>query len=180
MVLVDAALGVHGMNPAALRLIGAVRGLSIETERLHLSTSGAGAALAEAIAACSEGRMDRGGASILFDRTDRELGLVAHVLPLAQPHDAARRQSIAALFLTDPAQPSRPPLDDFVRRYGLTPSETRVLMGIVDGRSPRTIAAAQGVGLPTVRTHLSRLYDKTGTTGQTDIVRLVTSLTRTL
>jgi DNA-binding CsgD family transcriptional regulator len=180
MVLVDGALGVHGMNPAALRLIGTVRGLAIETNRLLLSASGPGAALAEAIAACAEGRMDRGGASILFDRTDHSLGLVAHVLPLARPHDTARRKSIAALFLTDPSQPGRPPLDDFVRRYGLTPSETRVLMGIVDGRSPRAIAAAQGVGLPTVRTHLSRLYDKTGTTGQTDVVRLVTSLTRSL
>jgi len=177
MLLVDAALNVHGMNPAALRLCAVIRGLAVEGDRLVLSASGAGAALAQAIASCAQGRMDSGGTSILFDRTDRELGIVAHVLPLARPNDPTRRQSVAALFLTDPALPGRPPLDDFVRRYGLTPSETRVLLAIVEGKSPRAIAAAQGVGLPTVRTHLSRLYDKTGTAGQGDVVRLVTSLT---
>jgi DNA-binding CsgD family transcriptional regulator len=35
---------------------------------------------------------------------------------------------------------------------------------------------AQGIGIPTVRTHLHRLYDKTGTSGQADIVRLVASV----
>jgi len=180
MVLVDAGLGVCGINPAARRLIEDARGLRIDGDRLRLSSSDMGAALMEAVAACAEGGMDRGGASILFDRIDRDLGLVVHVLPLAAARDDPARQSVAVLFLTDPARPSRPPLDGLVRRFGLTPSETRVLLGLLEGKSPRAIAAAQGVGLPTVRTHLSRLFDKTATKGQTDIVRLVTSLGRSV
>jgi DNA-binding CsgD family transcriptional regulator len=174
MILVDADLKVRGINPAAERLIRETSGLAIEAGRLRLS----GRKLAQAIEACASGSLDRAGASILFDRDDGEVGTMVHVLPLAKPRTASDIGSIAALFLTDPVATSRPPMDSFVRRFGLTPSETRVLLAILEGKSPRAIAAAQGVGMPTVRTHLSRLYDKTGTTGQTDIVRLVSSVTR--
>lgn len=177
MVLVDAGLHVRGINPAAERMIGAAIGLSIEAGRLQLANRGAGADLAEAIAAGAVDRLDRAGASILFDCPERELGLMVHVLPLAKPRGGGR-EAVAALFLTDPVAPARPPMDGFVRRFGLTPSETRVLLGIMEGKSPRAIAAAQGIGMPTVRTHLSRLYDKTGTRGQADIVRLVSSIAR--
>ena len=47
---------------------------------------------------------------------------------------------------------------------------------LLDGKNPRAIAAQQGVAMPTVRTHLRRLYEKTRTAGQADLVRLVASL----
>lgn len=177
MVLLDGSFGVRGINPAGHRMIADAVGLSLESGRLRISGTAPGDALAQAIADCADGRMQRGGASILFDRTELEAGIMAHVLPLPVARAPNPQRAVAALFLTDPAQPSRQPLDGFVRRFSLTPSETRVLLAMLEGKTPAAIAAMQGVALPTVRTHLSRLYDKTATSGQTQLVRLVTSLT---
>ncbi len=84
--------------------------------------------------------------------------------------------AVAALFLTNPSAPVRTPMRAVVERFGLTPAETRVLSGLVEGKNPQAIAATQGIGLPTVRTHLRRLYDKTGTSGQIEVLRLVNSI----
>lgn len=72
--------------------------------------------------------------------------------------------------------PTVAPMEAFVRHYGLTPSETRVLLAILKGETPRSIARANGLALPTIRTHLSRLFDKTATSGQTDLVRLAAGM----
>ena len=68
-------------------------------------------------------------------------------------------------------------MEAFVRRYRLTPSETRVLLAMLGGQTPRQIAETTGVSLPTVRTHLSHLYTKTETTRQADLVGLFARLT---
>lgn len=176
MILVDAAYNVRGINPAAEQMMRDTGTLCTAGGHLRAPMHGAGADLMESIAACADGRLDRAGASILFNTTDGGVGLLMHVLPLARPHSVPGREAIAALFLTNPVGPSRAPIDAFGKHYGLTPSETRVLLAIAEGKSPRAIAAAQGVGMPTVRTHLRRLYDKTGTNGQTGVIRLFAGL----
>ena len=180
MILVDAEFAVRGINPAAERLIGEVAGLSIHDHRLRVPATDAGAQLSAAVTAGAEGRLDRAGATILFSGAAGGLGLLVHVIPLAKPRARSNEQAVAAIFLKNPATPSQPPLEAFVQRFALTPSETRVLLAIMEGKSPRDIAASQGVGMPTVRTHLHRLYDKTGTSGQADIVRLVASVSGTI
>jgi DNA-binding CsgD family transcriptional regulator len=103
-------------------------------------------------------------------------GLLVHVMPLNRPQDGRPGAAVAALFLTNPHAPTRAPVEVFVSHYGLTPSETRVLVALLEGKNPRAIAAAQGVAMPTVRTHLRRIYEKTGAAGQADVVRLVAGL----
>ncbi len=180
MILVDAELDVRGINPAAERLIREVGGLSIQNKRLRVPGSDAGAQLCAAVSAGAGGRLEGAGATILFDAASGTLGLLVHVMPLAKPHARSREQAVAAIFLKNPASYRPPPIEAFVQRFALIPSETRVLLAIMDGKSPRAIATAQGIGMPTVRTHLHRLYDKTGTSGQADIVRLMAGLNRSL
>jgi DNA-binding CsgD family transcriptional regulator len=62
-----------------------------------------------------------------------------------------------------------------VRRYAITPAESRVMMLIVQGMTIAETAEALGISLPTAKTHLARLFDKTGTTRQADLVRLAMS-----
>ena len=97
---------------------------------------------------------------------------------LRRPGDAAGRRDAsgcgtpAALVLI--ADPSRRPLptEQALRDlYDLTPAEARTARALLAGRGPREIAGQLGVGLGTVRTHLHRIFDKTGTTGQADLVR---------
>jgi DNA-binding CsgD family transcriptional regulator len=44
------------------------------------------------------------------------------------------------------------------------------------GADPKTVAEELAVSLPTVRTHLRRVFDKTGTHRQADLVRLILTL----
>jgi DNA-binding CsgD family transcriptional regulator len=55
----------------------------------------------------------------------------------------------------------------------LTPSELRVLLVIVEVGGVPEVAAALGVAVTTVKTHLRRLFEKTGATRQADLVKLV-------
>ncbi len=60
--------------------------------------------------------------------------------------------------------------------YRLTPAETRVLEAILAGQRPAEIAASASVSTETVRSQLKAIFSKTGTNGQTALVRLATGL----
>ena len=57
--------------------------------------------------------------------------------------------------------------------YKLTPSELRVWLAIVQAGGISETAAALGIGEATVKTHLHRLFAKTGAGSQADLVRLI-------
>ena len=59
------------------------------------------------------------------------------------------------------------------KMFKLTPTELRVLLAIVEVGGIPEVAAALGVADTTVRTHVGRLFEKTGATRQADLVKLV-------
>ncbi|HET9573741.1 MAG TPA: helix-turn-helix transcriptional regulator, partial [Methyloceanibacter sp.] len=59
------------------------------------------------------------------------------------------------------------------KTYNLTPAEMRVLGGIVEIGGVPEVAAELGVADTTVKTHLRRLFEKTGSSRQADLVKLV-------
>ena len=64
----------------------------------------------------------------------------------------------------------------FASSHGLTPAETRVLLALSQGKKPREVADAHGVGLATVRTQIGSIRAKTGTAGIRDLVSRVATL----
>jgi DNA-binding CsgD family transcriptional regulator len=80
-----------------------------------------------------------------------------------------------AVFIRELGDTAPFPAELFVRRYGITPAESRVMQLLVQGMTPADAAEALGISLPTARTHLARLLDKTGTSRQADLVRLAMS-----
>jgi DNA-binding NarL/FixJ family response regulator len=65
------------------------------------------------------------------------------------------------------------PPDIIAESYRLTPTELRVLTALVDVGGVPDVAAALGVAETTVKTHLGRLFSKTGTRRQAELVKLV-------
>jgi DNA-binding CsgD family transcriptional regulator len=61
--------------------------------------------------------------------------------------------------------------------FDLTPAEIRTLERLLGGSSPVEIARDLRVALPTVRTHLSNIFAKTGTARQLDLVLLAVQFT---
>ncbi len=178
VIQIDAALTVRSANANAERLLREGRGLAQNGDRLLLPRGDGGARLRERIAQCAAtwpAQIE--SAPIMLAAPDGGMGLVCHVLPLPQRAPAsAGGSAVAAIFLTDPVAPSVPPVEMLVRHFGLTPAETRVLLGLLAGQSPKEIADLHGLGIATIRTQLSNLFDKTGAAGQTELMAMLMKL----
>ena len=80
--------------------------------------------------------------------------------------------------MSDPDTPPTTDADGYRKLYGLTPTEAKVAVQLVLGRSPREIAEHLGVGVETTRTHVKHILHKMGCHRQVDVVRrLVTGPT---
>lgn len=100
---------------------------------------------------------------------------VAHLLPLSSlmRNDSERVVDAAgALLLRKVSLDGRSWGELIARTFDLTPAELRVFQSIVEiGGVPET-AAALGVAETTVKTHLHRVFAKTGVNRQADLVKL--------
>ncbi|WP_373291749.1 helix-turn-helix transcriptional regulator [Bradyrhizobium guangdongense] len=68
---------------------------------------------------------------------------------------------------------ARPSGEALAQLYGLTDAELRVLLGLMPGLSLKEVGKALGLGEPTVKTHLQRIFLKTGMSRQSELVRLL-------
>lgn len=68
-----------------------------------------------------------------------------------------------------------PRLEALCATLGLTETEGYVLHGLVEGKTPESIASEHGVSINTVRKQISTVMDKAGCTRQLDLVRMVLS-----
>lgn len=179
VVLTDERSRIIYANRTACGLLEARSGIIKVGDRLTAQDATAAAALRGAIAAAGGGETNgipRSGLAVPIP-ADRSDDLAAWVLPL----DAGLRSEFAAAYAAKVAVFLRP-LDDtspfpgelFVRRYGITPAECRVLALLTQGMTPREAAAALGITEPTAKTHLQHLFAKTGTQRQADLVKLAT------
>jgi DNA-binding CsgD family transcriptional regulator len=101
---------------------------------------------------------------------------VAHILPLtsgARRSAARAYAAVAALFVHEASLNTPSPPEAMAKAYKLTPTELRVLLAIVEVGGAPEVAEALGVSPETVKTHLSRLYAKTGARRHADLVKLV-------
>jgi DNA-binding CsgD family transcriptional regulator len=82
-----------------------------------------------------------------------------------------------AVFVQEPARVPMMPGEAFAKLYRLTGGELRVLLLLAQGLRGKEAADMLGISEPTVRTHLQNIFSKTGTSRQTDVLRLLQSAT---
>lgn len=80
------------------------------------------------------------------------------------------------VMLRDPSKERATQIGDVTRHFGLTKAEQGLLDILVQGASLSDAAQMLGVARSTARTHLQRLFDKTGKRRQVDLLRMVASL----
>jgi DNA-binding CsgD family transcriptional regulator/PAS domain-containing protein len=101
---------------------------------------------------------------------------VAHILPLTS---GARRKAgtaysaVAAVFVRKAELDLPHPLEALASAYKFTPAEMRVLMAIIQIGGVPEVAPVLGISETTVKTHLQRIFAKTETSRQADLVKLV-------
>jgi DNA-binding CsgD family transcriptional regulator len=81
------------------------------------------------------------------------------------------------VFTQNPTQAPLLPGEAFARLHGLTGAELRVVLALAQGLGAMEAADILGVSEPTVRTHLQRIFSKTGASRQTDLLQLLHSST---
>jgi DNA-binding CsgD family transcriptional regulator len=101
---------------------------------------------------------------------------MAHAIAL----DTARRDALAAergatalVFVKEANPATAVAAGEAARRYGLTPQEARVLRMVVDAGGVPLAADALNLSPTTVRTHIARIYDKTGVRSQGALIKLL-------
>ena len=107
---------------------------------------------------------------------------LAHVLLLTTGarRSAVNSHSAVAVVFARKAELELPhPVEVLATTYKLTPTEMRVLMMIVDVGGVAEVAQALGTAPSTVKTHLLRIFQKTGATRQVDLVKLIASCVAT-
>ena len=179
MILVDAAGRIVHANKAGQAMLSEGRILRGTGGKIAAVNPQADAVLSEIIMNVENGEAVRSGAGIAvpLSATDGER-YVAHVLPLTS---GARRKAkvaysaVAAVFVRKAALEGPHPADALIEAYGLTPAEMRVLMIIVQVGSIAEVAPILGISEATVKTHLHHIFDKTGSSRQADLAKLVAS-----
>ena len=107
-------------------------------------------------------------------------GFVAHVLPLrggAQSRIANHFAAIAAIFVQDPATAPSLANAAFAKLHGLTEGELRLLNGLMPGLSVAEAAQLLGISEATAKTHLRRIFTKTKTSKQAELLYLLMTST---
>jgi DNA-binding CsgD family transcriptional regulator len=106
-----------------------------------------------------------------------ESPIVVHVLPLTRSElRSTLGPATVALFVSVGGSHVPPKESLMVTLFDLTPAEARVLVMASDGKGLSEISAELAISENTIKTHLGRIYAKTGVTRQAELVSLVASI----
>lgn len=114
------------------------------------------------------------GGTLELNRGEGRPPLLAHVFPVAANRTASMfdfDRPAVAVFVADPSADLDAQVRRFGAKFGLTPAETRVLGEIIGGDGLQSAAQRLKISRATARTHADRIFGKTGTHRQTELVR---------
>jgi len=86
------------------------------------------------------------------------------------------RAAAAILLICDPDRLVQIPAAWMMDAYGLTRAEVRVALAVASGAKLSDTADRLKISVNTVKTHLHRVYEKTGTRRQVELSRLVATI----
>jgi DNA-binding CsgD family transcriptional regulator/PAS domain-containing protein len=166
------------MNSAAEAMAADHDGLEVTAAGLAPTDVAASAALnclvLQAAGAAAEPRTS---GSLRLRRRSGRPDLVAIAHPTGQPAGWGLTDPRGVLVIaSDPAARSVADAKQLQALYALTPAEATVALDLLAGRDVSEIARHRGRSVATIRTQLGRLLEKTGTTRQVDLVRLLLRL----
>jgi DNA-binding NarL/FixJ family response regulator len=184
MFLVDANGRIVHANASGQALLDERSVLRAGSSGLAAIEADADRELSQALALAAGGDASIGtkGVAVPLKARDGE-HYVAHALPLAsgeRRRAGAGYAATAALFVRKATLDVSSPPETIARLYKLTPTELRVLLAIVEVGGVPEVAEALGIGEATVKTHLHRLFAKTETTRQAELVKLVAAFSNPL
>jgi DNA-binding CsgD family transcriptional regulator len=176
LIITDSSGRILHINRAAEVLLNAGKGICAGPEGLRTGSATQTARLREFIARAAStvtGNGQHPGGVIQIKRTG-DFPLTLQVTPLASSSTGRLdRRPAVAIFI---AEPDRLDLADpaiLGALLELSPAEARLTAALAAGDTILQHAKKTGVSINTTRTLLARVFSKTGTARQADLVRLV-------
>jgi DNA-binding CsgD family transcriptional regulator len=171
VALLEESGTVRFLNRLASDLLARGDGLRMRQGALIATTSNRSAALQEAIRRAAR---DRVGSSLQVARASGGRDLTVLVAPLQSESAWLRVPGRGVLLIiSDPEQGGTPPKQRLMQRYRLTPAEAALAIELMQGHDVSTAAERLRITFETARTHLRRVFQKTATHRQSELVRLL-------
>jgi len=177
VIFVDRNGRVTFSNRAAKAIIDENDGLSIEQGRLRCAAPDDTKSLRDQLrrARSGKGLVSREGLErIGVSRPSRRRPWVVTFVPCGAARSGGRVENEEVVaFVTDPEVDVVPTAENLRTLYALTPTETMVAQLVAGGIGLPEVAKALGVSINTARTHLKRVFEKTGTRRQAELVKVL-------
>jgi DNA-binding CsgD family transcriptional regulator/PAS domain-containing protein len=177
VILVDEAGGVIQVNKAANAVLCIGDGLTAYRGHLNTRSSDQTKALRRLIgnaAQTSQGIGSQSGGAMSVSRPSEKRPLAVLVAPLRTEDTIFEMPHVCAIvFVSDPEQEPRLPLDALSDLYHLTPQQTALVRRLAAGDTLDAAGEELGITRNTARTHLRLIFDKTGVRSQTQLARLL-------
>jgi DNA-binding CsgD family transcriptional regulator len=180
--LLDSACHIVHANAAGHRMVSSDDILRLVGGKLVTRDAHVNQTLRRIFSAGSHAAIAAGDRALSLTAHDGER-YVAHVLPLASVmrNDTERPSAaVAVLFVRKAALSVKSSDDLLARTFNLTPTELRVLLAAAAHTGVAEVAQSLGIAETTVKTHLKRIFAKTGTGRQADLVRLAVEFSNPL
>ncbi|KRR08304.1 helix-turn-helix transcriptional regulator [Bradyrhizobium valentinum] len=180
-LLVDAEARPLFVNRVARALLDSRDGLRLEAGALSASDADGGRTLRGLIKSCAgDASVVAGsGGDVALPRGSERLPLDVVVTPVKQETAKAvlpwtfSQRAIAIVLVSDPEGEIQARAEDLRQRFGFTPAEAAFALEIVKGDGRQAAADRLGITVGTARSHLSSIFDKTGSRRQAELVRLL-------
>jgi DNA-binding CsgD family transcriptional regulator/PAS domain-containing protein len=173
LFIVDGATRILHANAAARRLLAAEDVLCSRGGRLVACDPQANRSLRLALTTPDPVDVMPAPLALIAPNGTRRVGHVRPLKTAARSYDGSSQEAVAAVLVYKAGMECPRPPDIIARSYNLTPTELRVLLAIVEVGGTPDVAVTLGIAPSTVRTHVGRLFEKTGTRRQAELVRLV-------
>jgi DNA-binding CsgD family transcriptional regulator len=116
--------------------------------------------------------------SVPLPATEEDDACIVHIIPLCKDAHDISLQGSAIVVVAQLARSTGDHLSIIRGLYDLTRGEARVTIEILKGLALPSVAGHLGISYETVRSVAKTVYAKTGSAGQSDLVRRLSMLTR--
>jgi DNA-binding CsgD family transcriptional regulator len=178
-ILLNGQGNILYMNRAAQELAVAEDGVAVRGDRIALTDRSLRAQFDRLIAQAAAGQLQGTGGAMLIKRASGAGSLRLLITPLRLT--AARESAVRVLVLASAAEEEFIFPDAILRQlYALTPAETEIANGLMTGYDLEEIAQLRRVSVATIRSQMKSLLAKTDTHRQADLLRLLSTIPRTM
>jgi len=174
-IVVDDRMRLVHADVAAEDIMRAGSAITVSRGVVSLRDPEADARLRAAVGACGEISLKRTvGERIQARQADGRTRVTIDVMPYRKHADILWGASPAALLLVADSERARHMAIERLRdRFGLTRAEAMLSLEMLKGDGRAAAAGRCGISINTARTHLTRIFEKTGVNRQAELIRVI-------